>query len=76
MAFLKNKNKFIKLFKNWFVFILTVFIIWMLFFDANSWLIHHELNSDIDALETEKEYYQKEIKKDNKAIKKLSSEEG
>ena len=76
MTFLKNKSKFIKLFKNWFVLILTVFIIWMLFFDANSWLIHHELNTDIDALENEKEYYKKEIEKDNKAIKKLSSEEG
>ena len=47
-----------------------------LFFDANSYLIHHELNSDIDALETEKEYYRKEIEKDKKAIKKLSTEEG
>lgn len=46
------------------------------FFDANSWLIHHELNSEIDALENEKDYYNREIKKDNKAIKELSTEEG
>ena len=48
----------------------------MLFFDANSYLIHRELNKDMDALEAEKEYYKNEIEKDNKAIKELSTEEG
>ncbi len=48
----------------------------MLFFDANSWLIHRELNADIENLENERAYYQNEIKKDNKAIKELNSEEG
>ncbi len=76
MATLKNKSKFIKPFKNWFVIILIVFAVWMLFFDTNSWFIHNELNSDIKALENEKEYYKREIEKDNKAIKKLSTKEG
>ena len=74
MAFFNHK--IFKPFKNIFILILAVFIVWMLFFDANSWLIHHELNTDIDALENEKEYYKKEIEKDNKAIKTLSNEEG
>ncbi len=56
--------------------ILLGFAVWMLFFDANSWLIHHELNTDIEELEDEKEYYKKEISKDKKAIKALSTEEG
>ena len=76
MAAIFNKKNLLKPFKNVFILILTVFIVWMLFFDANSWLIHHELNNDIDDLENEKEYYQKEIEKDNKALKKLSTEEG
>jgi cell division protein FtsB len=70
------KHKILKPFKNIFILILAVFIVWMLFFDANSWLINHELNTDIDALESEKEYYKKEIEKDNKAIKTLSTKEG
>lgn len=74
MTFLKQY--ILKPLKNIFVLILVVFIVWMLFFDANSWLIHHELNTDIDALESEKEYYKKEIEKDNKAIKTLSTKEG
>ncbi|MDX1472114.1 MAG: septum formation initiator family protein [Flavobacteriaceae bacterium] len=72
----KNRNQLLKPFKNVFVLVILGFIIWMLFFDANSYLIHRELNADIEALENEKEYYKKEIAKDNKAIKALSTEEG
>lgn len=69
-------KRLIKPFKNVFLLILIVFSIWMLFFDSNSWFIHNELNNDVEKLEEEKEYYQNEIKKDNKEIKKLSTEEG
>jgi cell division protein FtsB len=74
MAFLNHK--IFKPFKNIFILILAIFVVWMIFFDANSWLIHHDLNNDIDALESEKEYYKKEIEKDKKVTKKLSTEEG
>ncbi|WP_298500021.1 septum formation initiator family protein [uncultured Algibacter sp.] len=69
-------NKYLKPLKNIFILILVVFGVWMLFFDANSWLIHHELNTEIDDLENEKKYYKKEIEKDKKDLKKLSTEEG
>ncbi|MEZ4803400.1 MAG: septum formation initiator family protein [Gelidibacter sp.] len=69
-------SKYLKPFKNLYVLIFAVFVIWMLFFDANSWLIHRELNADKNALEDEKEYYKKEIEKDNKDIKELSNDEG
>ena len=59
-----------------FVVILVAFAIWMLFFDANSYLIHRELNKEMDALEDQKEYYQNEIEKDKKAIEELSTDEG
>ncbi|RKE92290.1 FtsB family cell division protein [Ichthyenterobacterium magnum] len=72
----KSKTKYLKPFKNLFVIILIVFAVWMLFFDANSWLIHHELNTDIEDLENEKDYYKKEIKKDKKEIKELSTNDG
>ncbi|EMQ94663.1 FtsB family cell division protein [Xanthomarina gelatinilytica] len=72
----KKQSKYLKPFKNIFVLILVVFAVWMFFFDANSWLIHNELNSDIEELEAEKEFYKNEIIKDRKAIKELSTEEG
>ena len=69
-------NKYLKPFKNIYVLVLIVFVIWMLFFDAHSWLFHHELNTDKKELEYQKERYKTEIEKDKKAIKELSTEEG
>ena len=69
-------RKYIKPFKNMYVIILMVFVVWMLFFDGNSFLIHPELNSEMKALENERDYYKKEIIKDKKGIKALSTEEG
>lgn len=68
--------KHIKRFKNLYVIIFVVFAVWMLFFDANSFLIHHELNSEMNDLENERDFFKKEILKDKKAIKALSTEEG
>ncbi len=72
----KFNSKYLKPFKNIFILIVVLFAIWMLFFDANSYLIHKELNTEINELEAEKEYYNKEIQKDKKAIKELSNDLG
>ena len=69
-------HRFLKPFKNIYVLILVVFVIWMIFFDSNSWFIHNELNNEIEDLKAEKEYYQKGKEKDDKEFKKLSSEQG
>ncbi len=63
-------------FKNIFIPIFVAFAIWMLFFDANSYLIHRELNKEIDALEDEKKFYKREMEKDEKELEALSKEEG
>ncbi len=52
--------------------ILLIFTFWMLFLDSNSWLIHSELDEEIQELETNKEYYKKEIAKDKAIIDKLN----
>ena len=72
----KFNKKYLKPLKNIYVIILLVFVIWMLFWDSNSWFIHHELNSEINDLESEKEFYKKGIEKNDEAIKELSREEG
>ncbi|WP_347925107.1 septum formation initiator family protein [Pontimicrobium sp. SW4] len=74
--FIKKNKRFLKPFKNVVFVISLIFAIWMLFFDTNSWFIHNELNNDIKALENEKEFYKKEIEKDKKEVKKLSSDKG
>ncbi|NRR90569.1 septum formation initiator family protein [Winogradskyella undariae] len=72
----KFNKKYLKPFKNIYVIVLAVFLVWMFFFDAHSWLFHHELNNDIEELEYQKEHYRNEMAKDNKAIKELSTDEG
>ena len=66
----KNK-KWEQFISNKYVLILILFIVWMIFFDANSYLIHHELDSDINALEDNAEFYQQEIDRDKSFIKKM-----
>ena len=48
-----------------------LFVVWMLFFDTNSFLIHQELNNDTKSLEDNKEFYQEEIDRDKKFIKRM-----
>ena len=52
--------------------VLLAFVFWMLFLDSNSWLIHHELNSEVDDLNKNKEYYLNQINKDKAIIEKLN----
>ncbi len=51
--------------------IAILFVVWMVFFDANSYLIHNELDTEIDALEKNAEFYQNEIEQDKAFIKKM-----
>lgn len=71
-----TNNKYLKPFKNIYILVLVIFVVWMIFFDSNSWFIHNELNTEISDLEAEKEYYKKNKEKDDKEFKKLSSEDG
>lgn len=67
---LKNKPSF-KIATNIYVIILTVFVIWMLFLDENSYLTHREFNKEIKELETWIEYHKQKIAKDKETIEKL-----
>ncbi len=51
--------------------ILILFIVWMVFFDTNSYLIHKELDNEIDGLEDNAEFYQSEIDHDRSFIQKM-----
>ncbi|MEZ4875305.1 MAG: septum formation initiator family protein [Flavobacteriaceae bacterium] len=66
-----KKHKWILFIANKYVLILLLFLIWMVFFDTNSYFIHKELNDDIESLEESKEFYETEIKKDKGFIEKM-----
>ncbi|WP_411031551.1 FtsB family cell division protein [Spongiimicrobium sp. 3-5] len=68
---LRNK-KWFSLMTNIYVLVLSVFVIWMVFFDTNSVFIHWELKKEIKNLEKQREFLREEIAKDKKVIEKLS----
>ena len=49
------------------------FIIWMVFLDTHSLIIHSELNKEIEELEVEKKALKEIIKNDKKIIKQLNN---
>jgi cell division protein FtsB len=66
-----KEKKWFKIFTNTYVLVLTIFVIWMAFFDTNSFLIHRELQQEINKLEQQKDFLQKEIEKDKKLLNEL-----
>ena len=69
-----KKNKWFSLVTNVYILVLTAFVVWMVFFDTNSLLIHLELRKQIQTLEKQQEFLRNEIEKDKKIIEKLSDE--
>jgi cell division protein FtsB len=67
-----RKKKWFGIISNVYVLVLTVFVIWMTFFDTNSLLIHLELRKQIRKLEKQQDFLREEIAKDKKIIEKLS----
>ncbi len=71
---LKNKQWY-KIVSNKFVLLTVLFVIWMFFFDTNSYFIHHELNKEIKTLEKNKEFYKNKIKNDKIFLTKMKDSE-
>lgn len=67
-----RKNKIVRFISNKFVIILALFVVWMVFFDENSFLNHRELDKEIDNLEKSNEYYKEQIDQDKKVIDNLN----
>ena len=58
-----RSKKWFKFATNIYVLVLTLFVIWMVFFDANSYRIHNRLQREIDKLEEQKGFYKNRLKK-------------
>lgn len=74
MTFKQLKNKpIVKIITNKYVIVLTIFVVWMTFFDENSLLNHQEFNNEIEKLQNEKEYFKSQIQQDKELINKLKN---
>jgi len=62
----------------WNKYLITIFafVIWMLFFDTNSYLAHRMLNHELDKVSIEKEFYINQISADTKRANELMSRDG
>ncbi len=71
---LKNilSKKWFRIASNKYVLVLLAFIFWMAFLDSNSWIIHHELDLEVEDLEKNKQYYLNEISHDKAIMTKLN----
>ena len=67
-----RENKVFRVLSNKYVIVLVLFIIWMGFFDENSFLNQRELDEEIDKLENANEYYKKQIDSDQNIIDNLN----
>jgi cell division protein FtsB len=67
-----RSKKWFSILTNMYVLVLTAFVVWMVFFDTNSLLIHLELRKQIKGLEKTQQFLKEEIAKDKKIIEKLS----
>jgi cell division protein DivIC len=56
-----------------YVIIGGLFLIWMLFLDSHSWLIHRELNQEIEELNGRKSSLQQAIQEDKTTIEQLEN---
>lgn len=70
-----RKKKWFLFASNIYVLVLTVFVVWMVFFDTNSLLIHLELRKEIRKLEKQQDFLKEEIQRDKKIIETLSDPE-
>lgn len=64
-------NFFYKFISNLYVFILVLFVVWMFFFDENSYIVHKKFDKEIEDLESSITFYKNKIEEDRNTIKKL-----
>ena len=60
--------------KNKYVLTISVFAIWMLFFDQNNMVDRMKMSSEIRQLEDDREYYLQEIQKDSTRLHELTTD--
>jgi len=68
-----KENKIFKFLSNRYVLILLLFLVWIIFFDENSYLLQSELNKEINEIEKTNKYYKRETGADKKAIENFKN---
>lgn len=59
--------------RNKYVLTLSIFVVWMLFFDQNNLVDRIAMKKEIRQLQTDKLYYQEQIEKDSTRLLELTT---
>ncbi|MDD4107344.1 MAG: septum formation initiator family protein [Prolixibacteraceae bacterium] len=68
-----DKKKWYIIFKNKYFIASVLFIAWIIFFDENSFMVHHENKRRLQELEMQKEYYIERIDDDREKLEELNA---
>lgn len=69
-----SQSAWFRFLSNRYVLVMLGFLIWMGFFDLNSWLIHRGLNQEKESLEESIEYYQEQLAHDRQRLQELNDD--
>ncbi|GGH76718.1 FtsB family cell division protein [Phaeocystidibacter marisrubri] len=69
-----RKKRWFKMLSNKYVLATIVFVVWISFLDRNSFLLHRELNKQIEALEQGKTNYQSDLEQNKRELEELESD--
>lgn len=64
-----------EIFKNFYVLLGIVFVVWMLFFDSNDLFSQISKTRKYNALKKEKDYYEEHIREGERALEELRTDE-
>ena len=68
------KTFFKKYINNKYFYTGLAFVIWMVFFDQESFIEQYKLSQTVDGLESQKSFYLEEIEKNDQTIKTLEND--
>lgn len=71
---MKVKARWFKIFLNRYVLCLTVFAVWMVFFDQNNMIRQVQARRDLNKLRGEKHFFEEKIKEYNFELQALDKE--
>ena len=68
-----KSSRWYKFFLNKYLIVTILFVVWMAFFDQNSYFIHKELDQEIKVLATDKKIYSEKLEKETIQINQMKS---
>lgn len=68
-----KSGKWYRLFLNKYLIVTVLFVVWMIFFDQNSYFIHRELDQEIKVLTKDKRLYEQKLEKETIQIHQMKT---